>query len=184
MSRVHDDETRELYDRAARLALSALEDLGKRAPASLRAAFAELRAAVFEPEPDSLPATAGGAGRELLDYFREETGLTPLGFLRECRLETMAWLLVISDLSVAEIGERVGYLVAAGRTAEAAELARELIATLESSGLAPDTLDAIRALRGALRQDALTLEELKPLRRIVAALERDVKARRGPAFEL
>jgi len=74
--------------------------------------------------------------------------------------------------------------LAADRFAEAAELSRALIATLESSGIDRDSLGALSALRRALSRDELTPEALKPLRRIVAAFERDVKAKRGPAFEL
>lgn len=103
-------EKQDLFDPATRPAFSTMDALEARAPETLRAALHDLREALFEPEPDS-PAldSESPVGRDLMDFLRDETGMTPQELLRELRLETVAWFLILSDLTLPEIGEQVGH---------------------------------------------------------------------------
>ncbi len=70
------------------------------------------------------------------------------------------------------------------RYAEALDWARALLESLENLDIHPDTLPARKALLGAVTSRQLPVEIFTQARDAVRVVKRELKARRGPLFEL
>ncbi len=105
------DQQRRAMERAAAPALAAIEEDSRRAPAWLRPLFAAIRDLLFEPNLrlEQIQDAAGFADDEVWSDLREEVGQPPWDYIRDARLETAAYLLRDTKVSISEIGVMVGY---------------------------------------------------------------------------
>lgn len=73
-------------------------------------AEAILRTNTANPPPlETLARQVGTNRRKLNEGFHQVYGITPFGYLRDCRLLQAQWLLINSEQSVEEIAAMVGY---------------------------------------------------------------------------
>ncbi len=106
----HAEQARAL-ERAAAPVLAGVDDDARRGPPWLRPLFAAIRELLFVPDLDldQLLEAAGLADPEAWSALREEVGQPAWSYLRDARLETAAYLLLETDLPIAQIGYLVGY---------------------------------------------------------------------------
>ncbi|MEM9771955.1 MAG: AraC family transcriptional regulator [Cyanobacteria bacterium P01_D01_bin.73] len=86
-----------------KLRISASADYIRQASAILRHNF------VNPPSVEELARLVGTNRFKLNQGFRQVYGTTPFGYLRNCRLRNARSLLLMSELSVAQVAEEVGY---------------------------------------------------------------------------
>jgi transcriptional regulator GlxA family with amidase domain len=79
-------------------------------PAPVRLAIAAMRAAIENPTPlPTIAAKAGVSPRQLERLFLRHTGVTPLRYYLQIRLDRARELLLYSDRSVIEIAVSAGF---------------------------------------------------------------------------
>ncbi len=97
-----------LLAKAAAPALEAIRRDRDRAPKPLRPLYDALAASLFEPDLQ-LEDVAAAAGTAAWGELRREAGQSAWSYIRDARLETAAWLLLQTSLSITDIGRLVGY---------------------------------------------------------------------------